>query len=562
MIQSFILALAAIASNRFCAPGRVRRSAAPAPGAGAGRRTVPGSAEPARGTRRSEFGIAFPGPFPQTGVRMYRLIFLSGRHEGKRLVVRQTATLVGRDPDCHLRLLDDDRLAPRHARFEELGTGVYLSSLDPENPVARNGQPVAGPIRLVHNDLLVLGQTRLQFQDLIAPHPRFRPSPGALQPATWLLVAAILAIEVGLLLLMADWPRRLVRPETEALDLAYAEAVRTAREQNTNGLARVEGKPPAPPSVVTLPGTKPSDAGRPAAGPAAAATGAPPAIAAVLQEADFTPVDTNALETARPAAVTADSPLDQARRTLAEATAAIQFADYAKAGRLLNQIHQSVPWFLPAYVEHARLLETRGDLDAARQRWIQLQGLAPADAPEYAQAKEESLRLERLLASQSRILQTPQPADLTALPRQIRFLEPMLQKMPGDADVAEMRVLNATLEAAADTPAVRNAAIQVFVAFYDATPDGRILPTRAIVSPSPMALGRAFADRRAVPFNATYVVPRGQRAQEARATGQSNAFYGYTLHVFAGQILQDAFAKPKKLLDFPLRTAAESEAEP
>lgn len=496
---------------------------------------------------------------------MYRLIFLSGPHEGKRLVVRQAATLVGRDPDCHLRLLDDDRLAPRHARFEELGTGVYLYSLAPPSPVVLNGQPVSGPVRLAHNDLLVLGQTRIQFQDLIAPHPRFRPSPGLLQPATWLIVAAILAIEVGLLLLMADWPRRLVRPETEALDLAHAEAVRAAREQNTNGMARVEGKPPAPPSVVTLPGTKSPDAGLPVSGPAApaaAATGAPPAIAAVLQEADFTPVDTNATETARPAAVTSDSPLEQAQRTLDEAIAAIQFADYAKAGRLLNQIHQSTPGFLPAYVEHARLFEARGDLDAAHQRWIQLQGLAPADSPECAQAKEESLRLERLLASQSRILQTPQPADLTDLPRQIRFLEPMLQKIPGDTDIAEMRVLNATLEAAADTAAARNSSIQVFVTFYDSTPDGRILPTRAIVSPSPMALGRAFADRREVSFNATYVVPRGLRAQEARETGQSSAFYGYALHVFAGQILQDAFAKPKKLLDQPLRTSAEPDSEP
>ena len=481
-------------------------------------------------------------------------------------MIRQAATLVGRDPECHLRLLDDDRLAPRHARFEELGTGVYLSGLDPQRPVERNGQPVAGSVRLAHNDLLVLGHTRLQFQDIIAPHSRFRPSPGVLQPATWLIVAAALVIEAGLLVLAADGPQLLIRPETEARDRAFAETFRAARAQDTNGTARVEGKPPAPPSVVTLPGMSTPDLPAPPpsgqAAPVAASTGAPPAIVEVLQEADFAPADTNATETARPAAVPADSPLEQARRTLAESIAAIQFADYAKAGRLLNQIHQSVPGFLPAYVEHARLLEARGDLDAARQRWMQLQGLAPVDSPEYAQAKEESLRLDRLLASQSRILQTPQPADLTTLPRQIRFVEPMLQKMPGDADVAEMRVLNVSLEAAADTAAIRNSSIQVYITFYDSSPDGRILPTRAIVSPSPMALGIAFADRREVPLNATYIVPRGLRSQEARETGQSNSFYGYTLHVFAGQILQDAFATPKQLLDAPLPSTPEADAEP
>ena len=78
-------------------------------------------------------------------------------------------------------------------------------------------------------------------------------------------------------------------------------------------------------------------------------------------------------------------------------------------------------------------------------------------------------------------------------------------------------------------------------------------------TPSPIVLDRAFADRGSVPVSATYVVPRGLRDQEQRETGRRFAFYGYTLHVFAGQILQDAAAKPKKLLDRPIHFPAAEE---
>ncbi|NCA81512.1 MAG: FHA domain-containing protein, partial [Opitutae bacterium] len=187
---------------------------------------------------------------------MYRLVFLSGRYEGKRLVVRQAVTLVGRDAECHLLLPDDATLAPRHARFEERGTGVFLSSLAPEHPVERNGAPVRDTLRLAHNDVLVLGQTRIQFQDIIAPHPRLRPNPGLLQPATLLLAAAILALELGLLAFLVDWPRHLIRPETETEDLARAQEIRALREAE-NAATGAVAKADASASVVTLPGTPP-----------------------------------------------------------------------------------------------------------------------------------------------------------------------------------------------------------------------------------------------------------------------------------------------------------------
>lgn len=478
---------------------------------------------------------------------MYRLVFLSGRYQGKRLVVRQALTLVGREPDCHLLLPDDDQVAPRHVRLEERTGGVFLTPLLAEPSVEHNGQPVTDEIQLVHNDVLVIGQTRLQFQDIIAPHQRVRPSPGVLQPLTWLLAVAILLFEALLLAFLVDWPRRIIRPETEARDLASVAEIRAARaaEQNaeTGSVAQTSAPPSPAASIVTLPGTdKAADS---AAAPSSETL-------EVLEDADFTPADTNSLISDLPPISAADPRIEEAQRLLAEAAAAAQFADYATAFRLLNQIHKSQPGFVPAHIEHARLLETRGDLDAAHQRWTQVLGMAAPGSEFHAQALEQRERLAGLRETQTRILQTDTLPDLSALPRHVRIVTPAIQKMPVDEDITEMRVLSATIELAPNEQLFQDAVVQVFVTFYDIDPQGEIRPTGAIASPSPILLERAFAQQRSIPVEATYVVPRGFRQQEEIEEGRLFSFYGFTLHVFAGQVLQDAFAKPRKLGDRPI----------
>ncbi|MGD9781141.1 MAG: FHA domain-containing protein [Kiritimatiellia bacterium] len=481
---------------------------------------------------------------------MYRLLFLSGRYQGKRLVVRQAVALVGRDAACHLFLPDDDLLAPRHARFEERGTGVFLSRLSPATPVERNGAPIADAVRLVHGDELLIGQTRIQFQEIIAPHKRLRPSIGLLQPAAFLFAAAIVAAEIALLAFLADWPRRVILPETERADIARAERIRAAAKGDSASPTGAVAKAAAPASVVVLPGT----AAATNAAPDAASTNRP--AAAMLEDADFAPADTNASLAVLPQVSAADVRIEQAQRLLAEASAAAQMKKYDKAVRILDQIHQTAPGFLPAHAEHARLLEARGDLDAAQQRWTQILGLAPDPSPFRTQALEQRERLANLQTLQTRILQTPQPSDPDRLPRDIRIVAPSVTKMPSDADVDEMRVLTATLELFSDEKLFRNAVVQVFATFYDAAEGGTPRPTRAIAGPSPIVLGTAFANQRSAAVEATYVVTRGLRAQEERDTGQAPAYYGFTLHVFAGQILQDAFARPKKLLELPIHFPA------
>ena len=497
---------------------------------------------------------------------MYRLVFLSGRYEGKRLVVRQAATLVGRDANCHLSLSDDPLLAPQHARFEDRGTGIYLTALDPARVLTRNSEPVRDAIRLAHNDLLVLGQTRIQFQNIIAPHQRVQPSPGLLQPVTLLLAALILATELLLVAYVANWRRHIIHPAMEVVDIARAEELRAA-EKGENAAGATPDKPA---SVVELPGTTPSSSAAPATNGAAPGSAAanplappppPPDVVEALQEADFPPASPVTPMEILPPVSAADPLIEEAQRQLAAAVSAADFADYAQAFRLLSQIHQSAPGFLPAHVEHARLLEARGDLDAARERWILVLGLAPANSSFRQQALEARTRLDRLQTLQTQILQTPETPAAAGLPRDVRIATPEIQKMPSDVDIAEMRVLKASLELAPDAKLFKDAAIQVFITFYDADTNGQAQATRAITTPSPVMLGNVLADRRSTAIEATYVVPRGLRAQEAKETGRAMSFYGYTLHVFAGQILQDATAKPRKLLDLPIRFPVAAPAE-
>ena len=477
---------------------------------------------------------------------MYRLLFLSGRYQGKRLVVRQAVAVVGRDAACHLFLPDDELLAPRHARFEERGTGVFLSGLSPATPVERNGAPVAAEVRLVHGDELLIGRTRIQFQDIIAPHKRLRPSVGIFQPAAFLFAAAIVAAEIALLAFLVDWPRHVILPETEQTDIERAEKIRASREgekpAETGGVAKAS----APASVVVLPGTAAATNALSIAG----STNIP--SAAMLAAADFPPVETNASLAELPPVSAADPRIEEAQRLLAEESDAAQLKKYDKAVRLLDQIHKAAPGFLPAHAEHARLLEARGNLDAAQQRWTQILGLAPENSPFRTQALEQRQRLADLQVLQTRILQNPETPDPDRLPRDIRIVAPSVTKMPSDADVDEMRILTATLELSSDEKLLRDAVVQVFVTFYDAVEGGSPQPTRAIAGPSPIVLGTAFANQRSAAIEATYVVTRGLRAQEQRDGDQSSSFYGYTLHVFAGQILQDAVAKPKKLLELPI----------
>lgn len=489
---------------------------------------------------------------------MYRLAFQSGRYDGKRIVVRQALMVVGRDPDCHLVLSDDERVAPRHARFEERGTGIYLSALAPDHPLLHNDQPVTDTVRLAHDDRIEMGGIRLTFQEIIAPQPRLRPSHGLLQPATILLTVAILLVEGLLLAYLVDWPGHLLRPATEAADLAFAADQRAAKEIAAEAqAAQSAAKESGSASIITLPGTSAGTSAGTSTSPppGQVSTSRSPAtdgpgrdILEVLAVADFIPADTNTTLVDLPPISAADPRIEDAQRQLAQAVSAADFADYATAFRLLDDIHQNEPGFLPAHVEHARLLEARGELDAARQRWGVIVGLSSPESPFRRLANENSLRLDALRAMQTRLLQTPPVVDPQALPRDIRIAAVAMQRLPADRDVAEMRILTIDLELSSTERLFRDALVQVFVTFYDQAADADPRPSRAITTPTPILLGTVSRQRPTTTLEATYVVPQGARRSDALPP----SYYGYTVHLFVGQVLQDAVAKPDKLLKLPI----------
>ncbi len=489
---------------------------------------------------------------------MYRLIFLSGRYQGKRLVVRQGITWLGHDSQSHIPLAAEENIAARHAQLEDTGSGVYLSPLADDAPIRLNGELIAGAVRLQHDDEFLLGNLRVQYQEIIAPRVRQRPSPGLLQPVTLLLALGILATEIIIIAFMVKWPERLILPQSEATDIAQAEVIRVQREaeKEAEGSGAASSHA-ATGTVVTLPGTSGASTGQTAETEKAAVTNA---AAEVLQEADFTPAELGTTLTNLPAATPTDPRIEQAQRLLSEAVAAIQFADYPTATRLLNQVHQLQPGYAPAHVEHARLLELRGELDAAQQRWTQIMGMVAEDSAIQHLAKKEKQRLADLRAQQTQVLATPatDTPPVARLPRQIRIVTPpVVQKMPADANVEEMRILNAEIALAPDASLFKDAAVQVVVTFYDITTDGQMHPTRAITHGPALITGGVLSGGKPYPVQATYVAPPGLRTREASATGQRSSYYGFTLHVFAGRVLQDAIAKPKKLLDLPIQLPAD-----
>ncbi len=474
---------------------------------------------------------------------MYRLIPQSGPHRGKRIVVRQAVTVIGSAPDCHLILDSGEQLAARHARLEETSSGVMLEALSPDHPVLLNGRPLEAPGPLAHDDLIELGCLPLIYQTIVPPRRRLRHTPGLLQPTTFLAIVALLVLQGFLLVFLHDWQEHLLDPITETVDIAYhAAKLKEAEILATQTNAATNGKD-------THAEADPADKAR----QSGAGDQATSELQNILAEANFPAVETNNALDTLPQISAADPRIQQAQRLLAEAAAAADFTDYTRAIQLLDQIHQLHPGFIPAHEEHARISERRGDFEGARQRWGLLVGLAAPDSAEALNAREQIERLDNLRVLQTQLLHDSFTADLDNLPRDIRIVSsPDLKRQPTDADLAEMRTLDVTLERSTAQRLFPDARIQIFITFYDRAGEAPPQPTRAITTPSPIVLGAFSKLSFPAVFEATYVLPAGMNHVSDHPGAPAPAFYGYTIHVFAGQILQDAFAKPTRLLEQPI----------
>ena len=78
-----------------------------------------------------------------------------------------------------------------------------------------------------------------------------------------------------------------------------------------------------------------------------------------------------------------------------------------------------------------------------------------------------------------------------------------------------------------------------------------------MTSPSPLMPAASAANSSgAIPFEATYIVPAVRREGTQERMPHTSIYHGYTLHLFAGDTLQDAFARPQRLLELPIHVAA------
>ena len=520
---------------------------------------------------------------------MYRLLVQSGKNKGRRLLVRQATASVGSAKSCTIRLRETECPVPQACRLEKCTDGVAVVALVPEAcPVAVDGRMVAGGGEagtgegtvLRHGGVLSVAGVELQYQDIIPPNaPRLKPSGGVAQFLSGVALLLIVATELALLAFTANWPHYIIEENVEKLDIAYAERMRqlngeTEGEEGKEKKAEASSILVMPGSSLTEPKAKPETedggsaeaaTGSGDASPAAADTvvAAPPelppdlpeALREALEGADFTPAELGDIAEGLPEVAVFDPVKENIESLLTEAKAAAQFSDYPRAFMLLNQIHQMAPGNLPAHMYHARLLESRGDLEAAFRRWHQLLGLVGKDDPERAEIMQAGRRLQQRLRMQ-RDVSGHAGVDPDSLPRLVRIEDPTMQKMPSDSEIAEMRILRGKLEFAENGPD-RNAPLRLYITFYDQEPGGRIVPTRALVSPSPLMLAASGANSSgAIPFEATYIVPAVHREGTQELMPHTSIYHGFTLHLFSGDTLQDAYAKPARLLELPIHVAA------
>jgi pSer/pThr/pTyr-binding forkhead associated (FHA) protein len=98
---------------------------------------------------------------PQAAGRApYRLAFIGS--DGDSYPLTESVTVIGRSPDCDLRI-SDPSISRRHAEIRLGAGGASISDLGSTNGTSVNGRPVREQ-RIEPGDRLEVGTTRLVFE--------------------------------------------------------------------------------------------------------------------------------------------------------------------------------------------------------------------------------------------------------------------------------------------------------------------------------------------------------------------------------------------------------------
>jgi pSer/pThr/pTyr-binding forkhead associated (FHA) protein len=103
-----------------------------------------------------------------------RLVVETGAKRGLRVPLTFPELAIGRSPECHI-VLPDTQVSARHARLVRRRGGFYIYDDRSLNGVFVNQTKIRG-VRLKPGDVISLGDTRLRFEDPLAPAETTGPS--------------------------------------------------------------------------------------------------------------------------------------------------------------------------------------------------------------------------------------------------------------------------------------------------------------------------------------------------------------------------------------------------
>lgn len=128
---------------------------------------------------------------------MYRLVFLTGPHKGRRLAVRQGDVLIGSDPDCHVQLFDP-AVSSRHALLEQRPDGCFIRALGPSGAIRVNGVE-SREEALKHGDEIDIASERLLFQLIQSDSGMQKRRRSKFHGLTFVAVSAVLIVQLVIL---------------------------------------------------------------------------------------------------------------------------------------------------------------------------------------------------------------------------------------------------------------------------------------------------------------------------------------------------------------------------
>lgn len=104
------------------------------------------------------------------------LVLTAGKQAGKKLEIKVSPFLIGRDPECHLRPASP-LISKKHCAFTQRGGKVYIQDFESTNGTLVNGEPIAGECELKDKDRIKVGPIEFEVALEVAEKKAAAPAP-------------------------------------------------------------------------------------------------------------------------------------------------------------------------------------------------------------------------------------------------------------------------------------------------------------------------------------------------------------------------------------------------